>query len=249
MSTDMSPFGHPIYDCNAALGRRHDRRVEAGEPATLMNLMTAAQISRAIVYNPYGIHFGTSEGNRFLLDDIGRNSALIPQFVVNLAIESPSDVADIEQASSVRIFPATHRYPLAPWVLDSWFAWLGQEKKPVYIPMGRQPEAPLDDVYTIAKRHPDVPIVLANASYNNYSSIVPFLKALPQAYLDLSRFDLMHGVERMIGIIGHERLLFGSDTPEADPRPYLYYLRECRLSTSELSAICGGNLARLMGWR
>jgi predicted TIM-barrel fold metal-dependent hydrolase len=75
------------------------------------------------------------------------------------------------------------------------------------------------------------------------------MKALEHAHLDLSRFDLANGIERLIGHVGAERLLFGSSFPDVDPKPYLYYLEHCGLPESALQAICHGNLERLIGGR
>jgi hypothetical protein len=57
-----------IIDCNAALGRRHDRRVAYDRPDELLQVMDEAGIARALVYNPYGIFTGSLDGNRFLLE-------------------------------------------------------------------------------------------------------------------------------------------------------------------------------------
>ena len=56
----------------------------------------------------------------------------------------------------------------------------------------------------------------------------------------------MNGVRRLIRHIGIHRLLFGSDFPEVDPQPYLYYLHHCGLQPTELRVICHDNLRDLL---
>jgi predicted TIM-barrel fold metal-dependent hydrolase len=74
----------------------------------------------------------------------------------------------------------------------------------------------------------------------------PLVRALDNIHVDLSRFDIPHGVQRLIGRIGVERLLYGSDFPEVDPEPYLHYLHRSELDPAQLAAICHGNLSRLL---
>jgi len=70
---------------------------------------------------------------------------------------------------------------------------------------------------------------------------------LPNLYLDLSRYDIIQGVERLLAHIGSERLLYGSNYPELAVGPYLYYLHHAELPEPVLRALCHDNLARLLG--
>jgi predicted TIM-barrel fold metal-dependent hydrolase len=238
-----------VYDCNVALGRRHDRLVAYDRREDLKRIMSEAGISKALVYNPYGAHFGTTEGNRFLLEEIGGDPNLIPQFVVNLATDDLDEVRDLVAQSrvrSLRVFPATQHYPLVHWIADPWLEWMAGAGMSLWISMGHRPEVDGRDLYDTARRHPGVPFVLAGSHYANYPVVWPLVRALDNIHFDLSRFDIPHGIQRMIGRIGVGRLLYGSDFPEVDPEPYLHYLHRAELDQAELDAICHGNLARLL---
>ena len=115
--------------------------------------------------------------------------------------------------------------------------------------MGYSQEVDIRDLYDTARRYPKVPIVLAGTHYSNYPEVWPLMKALENIYMDLSRFDLPNGVERLIKHVGADRLLFGSDFPEVDPAAYLFYLHHCGLDQETLSNICDGNLERLLSGR
>jgi predicted TIM-barrel fold metal-dependent hydrolase len=238
-----------IFDCNASLGRRHNERVPYDSKEDLLRVMSEAGISRALVYSPYAAAFSTMEGNRFLLQQIGREPKLVPQFVVTFATDELKEVEDLAHRSNVRtlrVFPTSHFYPLVYWIADPWLEWMAAERLALWVPLGWSPEVDVRDLYETARRHPKVPIVLAGFHYSNYSVIWPLLKALDHVYVDLSRFDIPNGIERLKRHIGVSRLLFGSSFPDVDPKPYLYYLRHCGLPHSELSAICSSNLERLL---
>jgi len=238
-----------IFDCNASLGRRHNERVPYHSKEDLLRVMSEAGIARALVCSPYAAAFSTMEGNQFLLDEIGDEQNLIPQFVVSFAVDAIDKVQEHTRRAGVRtlrVFPTTHAYPFVAWIADPWLEWMAAERMVLWVPLGWSPEVDIRDLYQTARRHPKVPIVLAGTHYSNYSVLLPLLKALDHLYVDLSRFDIPDGVRRLIRHIGVERLLFGSSFPDVDPKPYLYYLRHCGLDDSELSAICYHNLERLL---
>jgi predicted TIM-barrel fold metal-dependent hydrolase len=238
-----------VYDCNASLGRRHDRRVAYDTRADLRRIMSEAGITRALVYNPHGMHFGAVEGNRWLLEEIHGDPALIAQFVVNFATNDLEEVdAQVSEAGvrSLRVFPATQRYPFVHWIADRWLEWMADRGLSLWIPMGLQPEVDARDLYETAYRHPRVPIVLAGSHYTNYPVVWSLLRSLRHVFFDLSRFDIPHGIERLIGHAGVERLLYGSDFPEVDPKPYLHYLHRAGLEPAQIDSICHGNLRRLL---
>jgi len=238
-----------VLDCNAALGRRYNERVAADTREDLLRAMSEAGISRAVVYNPYSEVWGTMEGNELLLEEIAGNTCLLPQFVVDFATDDFEEVSRrVRQAGirSLRVFPKTHRYPFVHWIADPWLDWMAREGLALWIRMGYKFEVEARDLYETATRHPDVPIVLAGSHYSNYSIVWPILKAVKNLVFDLSRFDIPNGVERLIRHIGVGRLLYGSDYPQVDPEPYLYFLHRCGLRPDELRAICHDNLCRLL---
>jgi predicted TIM-barrel fold metal-dependent hydrolase len=238
-----------VYDCNASLGRRHDRRVAYDTRADLRRIMTEAGISRTVVYNPQSVSFGGLDGNQWLLEEIDGDPALIPQFVVNFATHDLDEVdAQVRESGvrSLRIFPVTQRYPFVHWIADPWLEWMADRGLSLWIPMGLQAEVDARDLYQTASRHPRVPIVLAGSHYSNYPVVWPMLRSLRHIFLDLSRFDIPHGVQRLIAHAGVERLLYGSDYPEVDPKPYLHYLHRAGLERAQIDAICHGNLRRLL---
>jgi hypothetical protein len=62
-----------VFDCNAALGRPHNRPIPYNNAEDLLCVMDETGISRALVHSPHSIHFGTSESNRLLMEEVGGN--------------------------------------------------------------------------------------------------------------------------------------------------------------------------------
>ena len=70
----------------------------------------------------------------------------------------------------------------------------------------------------------------------------PLLRRLPNAHIELSRYEKLGGVEELRDEFGAERLLYGSYYPRYAMGPILYYLHTADFSSDELAAVCAGNL-------
>lgn len=236
----------PVFDGHVSLGRRHNQRVSVSDREEVLAALISAGTTRALVYHPHGVHFESFDGNRRLLEVIGEEERFVPQFVVNLAVDDLEAVAAEVQAAGVRSLracPKTNLYPFTPWVAGPWLDWLACEGIGLWLPID---EVDLRDVHDTLKAFPQAKVVLVGAHYSHHASLWPLLRAVPNLYLDLSRYDVIHGVERLIAHIGYERLLYGSGYPELAVGPYLYYLHHADLSEEVLRAICYDNLAGLL---
>ncbi|MFH1636186.1 MAG: amidohydrolase family protein [Chloroflexota bacterium] len=95
-----------------------------------------------------------------------------------------------------------------------------------------------------ARRHPDLPIILAHAGFAIYTSDA-YIAALEcdNIYLEPS-WCMIHEVRGLIKKLGVDRFLFGSDLPENLPVELAKY-RALNLSDADLGAVLGGNAVRL----
>ena len=54
-------------------------------------------------------------------------------------------------------------------------------------------------------------------------------------------------LETAVSILGPEKIIFGTDTPLLDPWTQIAKIRDTAIHDSAKDAICGGNIARLIG--
>ena len=126
----MSFDSVPVFDCNAALGRRHNQRVAYDRPEEAIRFLKEAGIGKALVYNPYCVAFGTMEGNQFLLDQVSTHPELVPQFTVSFAVDRLEEVRRATHTAGVRtlrVFPKSHGYPWVHWIAGPWLEWMAAE--------------------------------------------------------------------------------------------------------------------------
>lgn len=95
-----------------------------------------------------------------------------------------------------------------------------------------------------ARRHPDLPIILAHAGFAVYTAEA-YVAALEcdNIYLEPSWCGI-HDLKWLIKELGVDRILFGSDLPDNLPVELAKY-KAAKMSKAELEACLGGTAARL----
>ena len=136
------------------------------------------------------------------------------------------------------------RIPFADWVYGELLAWLDAERIPLWVSLADTP--PVEIMETL-RRYPGLRAVLLGAHYTHSAVLVPMLKRLPNASLELSRFENLGGIEALVAGFGAGRFLYGSFFPRYAMGPMLFYLHHTALDDAALAAICSGNLERLLG--
>ena len=250
----------PVFDANMALGRRNDRRVLFDSVEDTLREMDRAGVERGLVYSPVSSSDPVG-GNRRLLELLADEPRLVPQLVgspVRDAVEPLAAELAAGRASSMRMLPALHGYPFRDWAVGPWLEWASSARVPIWLPVNygaprrhevRKYVEEFDPsaLYDTMTAFPDVTIVLTEVQYAQAPWALPLLRALPNLYIELSRFVSTDGVAKLLGLVGETRILFGSRFPDSPLAAQLYHLHRYGLPDSTLAAICAGNLERLLG--
>ena len=245
----------PVFDANVALGRRHDKPVPVDTARGVLRVMDDSGVGRALVYAPHAATYDPRDGNAMLVEQIGGEPRLVPQFVCSPIFDRLDDFADEVEAAgvrSVRMLPGLHSYPFRDWVVGPWLDWMADTRTPVWLHTQWQTSLSggdsLDprDVYETLQARPDVTGVLSEVKYDDISWALSLLRSLPNLYIEISRFVVGGGIEYLLEAAGEARILFGSRFPDSAMALHLYGLHRSGLSDDALRAICAGNLERLL---
>ena len=186
-------------------------------------------------------------GNEMLQGWTVAEGAFSLQWVAGPAPESLRQLQDLRSEGRVQSarLSATdpERSPFVPWLYGELLEWLSDERIPLWISLA---ETPGRDILDTLIRYPDLVTVLVGAHYTHALFEQPLLANLPRCHLELSRFEPLGAVERLVREFGSERLLYGSFYPRYAMGPVLFYLHHIELSDDELRAICAGNLERIL---
>jgi predicted TIM-barrel fold metal-dependent hydrolase len=97
-----------------------------------------------------------------------------------------------------------------------------------------------------ARRHPELPIILAHAGFAIYTDeAYVAADVCPNIYLEPS-WCMVGGLKMLVNKIGSERIMFGSDLPDNLPVELAKY-RAAGLSEKELENCLGGTAMKLFG--
>jgi hypothetical protein len=238
----------PVFDANVGVGHRHNRRYPFDSPDQLLAEMARHGIDRSLVYAIQGELISPIQGNESLGTWTDGNDELIPQLVAGCDRESMDQLKGIHQDSritSVRLHNTTEsRIPFVPWIYGDLLTWLCAEHIPCWISLADTP--PTEVVDTLIE-YPNLTTVLVGANYTHSNMIRPMLRTLPSAFLELSRYENICGVEKLVQEFGADRLLYGSYFPRYAMGPILFGLYRRSISDGDLRSICATNLERILG--
>ena len=236
----------PVFDANVGVGHRHDRPSPFSDANELLEEMQRHGVDRALIYHVQGEAISAIRGNEALLGWAGDAFSL--QWMAGPGDDSLRQLRGFhasERVASARLHsPEERRMPFVDWLYGPLLDWLSAERIPLWVSLA---DGSPGEIVNTLQRFPDVTVVLLGAHYTHAPMIRPMLRRLPNAFLELSRFENLGEVEALVAEVGAERLLYGSYFPRYAMGPMLFYLHHLEIDDSDLAAICAGNLERLLG--
>lgn len=238
----------PVFDANVRVGDLLDEPAPYRDRAGLLAEMDRHGVERALIYHAHADNVSPIEGNNYLEAWLGDDGRTHPQW---MAIPTADSLAQLQslhaegRVNCVRLFDTGQRdLPFRPWAYDTLLSWLSKSRVPVWICL---PDADADALVTTLQAYPSLVSVLVGAHYVHALWLRPMLAALPNAHLELSRYEPICEIESLRDEFGPERLVYGSWYSRLAMGPMLFYLHHTNLTDPELTAICAGNLERILG--
>jgi len=242
-----------LFDACAGFGGAEPGKPEVVSAAALAEEMARLSIGRALVrIAPTGLDSDVIASNEAL-------RAACAEFdgFVACPIVLPDGGGDVpgagEQvaallaagAGAVCVRPARDRWIVRDWVCGRLFDALSVCRVPVFCD---QAELPVGGLAELAGRWPDVPFLFKPDGFRHLRVLGPLLKTFPGVHLIVGgRFTVHRGIESLVGRLGPERMLFGSDFPTSEPMAAITQLMYADIADADRELIGSGNLRRLIG--
>ena len=222
-----------IVDVNAYLGHFAFRRLRHNTADSLLALMDAKQIAKAVVSSASAITYrNTQTGNEDVAEQVrGHRDRLIPFAVINPFYAGWQDDLRIchEEfgVNGLRLYPKWHNYQLSDPCCRELVNAATQRGMVISIPIrvedSRQrswllnvPDVPLEEIVELVRAHPKARFVLLNGAGYTGSALGRKDNGLPANYaIGLSRLTalLANELGRLITNLGAERVMFGTGMP------------------------------------
>lgn len=241
-----------FFDCNCMVGR-------FGQPLpgqfysaeALERELERCGIGRALVYHALARELDPATGNAALERELAGRERFAPCWVVmpdhTGEMPAPDELCERMAAASVRavrMFPKEHSYSLAEWSCGELFAALERRQVPVFLD---HDQTDWNEVDSICRAHPGLPLVLLRANYRVHRSLYPLLARHPMLHIEIGVFVAHDGIADCAQRFGAERMLFGSALPHFTPGGPMANVAYSRISDADKASIAAGNLHRLLG--
>lgn len=250
-----------IVDVNAYLGHFAFRRLRYNTAASLLALMDAKQIDKAVISSAGAITYRNAQaGNEEIAEEIrGHNDRLIPFAVINPFYAGWQDDLKICHEefgmTGLRLYPKWHNYQLSSPCCGELMDAATERGMVISIPIrvedNRQrswllsvPDIPLEEIVELVKKHPKARFILLNGIGYTRSPLGRKDNDLPSNYaIGLSRLSavLANELGQLITNLGAKRVMFGTGMPFKYPDPALVKLDVLDASEAEKEKIRSQN--------
>jgi predicted TIM-barrel fold metal-dependent hydrolase len=233
-----------IVDVNAYLGHFAFRRLRYNTAASLLALMDAKHIDKAVVSSASAITYRNAQaGNEEVAEEVRAHSdLLIPFAVINPFYAGWQDDLKIchEQfgMTGLRLYPKWHNYQLSSPCCRQLINAATERGMVISIPIrvedNRQrswllnvPDVPLEEIVELVKAHPKARFIFLNGIGYTRCPLGRKDNGLPSNYaIGLSRLSavLANELGQLITNLGADRVMFGTGMPFNYPDPALVKL-------------------------
>lgn len=248
-----------MFDANVGVGHRPDRPAPFGSPQELLAEMGRHGVERAIVHHQMGETLSAITANELLPKWCGGVAALTLQWMASSEPDSLTQLQELHASgvvSNVRLHDcAAAGEPFVDWLYGDLLAWLQQEKLPLWLSIAEDwdrtwlaqiPGTPIAEVINTLRGFPDLRSVVVGGHYRHSTQMRSLLDKLPNCVIELSRYEPLGEVERLIERYGAQRFVYGSFYPRFAMGSILFYLHRIGLAADQLASVCAGRANALL---
>ena len=257
-----------FFDCNVMIGEAVVPIPNAILDArTLLAEMDRLDIAQALFFHYAFTMDQKKDINRLTLEAARQSNRLVPTWVLSTAVTRMGEKLEDQVGrmldsgvKAARIFldegPSAGPLILKLYMLEDVYARMNQHRIPLLIPdeylhaqptlSSLIPQASYDDIETICRSFPDLPIVLLQPPYNSQQALLTLAQRHKNFYFSMPIYGLFRELENTARMIGADRMLFGSNMPVHDPSLGIGMILYAELNDRDKQLMAGGNLARLL---
>ena len=242
-----------FFDCNCSVGRTgHPHLFDIPDAAGLLQEMTTAGIEEAFVYHTVARDAHPPLGNALLMEEIKSQPRLHPVWVIlphhTGEMPPPHQLLPELKAQgvcAVRAHPTRthHGFSLAEWCSGEIIAALEAARIPLILDTEI---VSWDDVWSLLKSYPHLPLIMANCSYRHNRFLYPLFEKFRNIFVETSRFMGGGTIEDVVKHFGAHPILFGTNMPQYTGTAAVALIAYAEIEARDREAIAAGNLRRLV---
>ncbi len=241
----------------------HDCSIWLGEPADfplatafgfeeMADYMRSHNVAGGFISHWAGLTLSPQRGNKALLDVVSTADKNWRMVFTGLPLY-PTDEGPLpgqhkphQCLAGVRLFPKSHSYALTEWVVGTLLDWQELYGLPLFL---WHTEIQWEDLYTLAKQHPNLSIVVETQREKilyHMRTLLPLMRDCGNVCVETSNLTGQGYLEQVVRDCGAERVLFGSFFPVNDLSVAMGMLLDADIGQDERSLIASKNLLRML---
>jgi hypothetical protein len=250
------PLDCRIVDFHGHLGPSPNFHIPDNSPAAMVARMDRVGIERVCISSHTAVYSDFRAGN----DETAAAIEAFPsRFVGGVVLNAhyPEDIAseldrrlDHGGFRFIKLHSSLHRFELHSEACEP--IWSEAEKRglPVLVhSWAGSSDCGYAACEAVAKKHPEVRLILGHSlAPDGYPDACRLVESYPNVCLDTATSLVNYGqLDYMVGRIGADRILFGSDMPFLDPAPQVAKVVFARIREEDKRKVLRENAARLLG--
>ncbi|NOY58271.1 MAG: amidohydrolase family protein, partial [Calditrichaeota bacterium] len=245
------------FDSFAAIGRRAGKDAEA--PWTTEHLledMVRCRINAALVFSHQAKDTHPLVGNGLVVEECEKHPRLFPCWVGlphhTGEFPRPDKLMQEMEENNVRalkIFPRIYEFAVDEPTLGELFSTMQEAGLLLIVDAGHHGEAAQiewPEVSWLCENYPRLNVLLHSVRWEATRTLAPLATRFPNLHFEFSNYQGNRMLEFWSDLIGHERLLFGSETLIKSVGAARAYVDYADLTDEQRRAVAGENLQRLL---
>ena len=242
-----------IVDCHGHFGYYSRTKIIPTDAEAMIQVMDQAGVEKICISSFLSIGPDCKVGNEMVAAAIKQ----YPHRFVGYGVVNPNRPQEIDAElrrcfeelgmRAIKLHPATHQVPIDGSAFRKVFDFAASKTLPILSHEWGPPEF-LD---RLSSEHPDISFIMAHMGFWDGRSDFTYADVVARhdnIYVDLAYSNVYYGaLERLVAMIGAEKIVFGSDFPLHDPAYQLGRVRFAQLSGKEKQMILGLNMLRIIG--
>lgn len=247
------------FDAFATIGKRAGKDpLEPWKTEALLEGMRRCDIHGALVYTHVAAETHPDVGNPITTRTCAEHERLYPCWVglPHHTGEFPEPEELIRQmreadVRALKLYPRVFQFNVDDLTLGPLLSALQDAGILLIIDRGQEGHPNVGISWTelrwMAETYPKLNILLHGVRWEATRELTPLARHCPNIHFEFSNYQGNRMLEYWCEKIGHERLLFGTESPNKSPGAARAYIDYSELTREQRDAIAGGNLARLLG--
>ncbi len=235
-----------LVDINTCFGKTPKRRVD-WSPATLLSLLEAKAVDRALTYSLRGVLYDFITGNDETWEVCSGHQRLIPVATIDPrrhfgCLEEVERCAD-RGFRVFRFFPDQQGWAINSKPFLNICEAIAEQRAAVLLPAGASGQQTLIGE-VIAPF--GFSIVLIGAGYGVNAETYAVTAEYDNVFAETHMFDTPGTIEGLVWVAGPHKLMFGSNSPDRYFGPAYAMVQHAELTEEDRAAILGGNALKCL---